>query len=542
MIRTRQITDKLCYDDLVANHLVPDVMQLTHHFSNAYTSRRHPPFVYKAKAMDSYGFIMDYIVRAGLRTSLPSTFHLGNDPVCAVISDLNGDKMVEAVTTFEKYCTSPNIHDIITSSHALVEMLFLTDITLQDVAGCVGMVTNIIKALVDKWMFSVEDIGTNIYYNFETIVGTLSGHPDIVTDFAVFDIKTTSSFKSMEKKSWLQVLAYYAQIKPDNPDMRHVGFVLPNQRELIIIDVSDWDSRPYLDYLVDKADELARYRMTKRALRDKDFIILQCLYELKRCPFIGSHISKRKHIGVTLSDYHDEQPGLPCQLFVRSPRSGRIGQETYDQVEGAAAVIQVNNMKVFIHSAYVINLCANARDERVGDEKGCWAQEFLSDDLRIGNKMGCGGVVVHVGQMINQTLEQATSVMEEMVRTSLAFATETCPLLIETSAGEGNDVCVKIDDLIAFFGRFTSDEQKVLGLCVDTCHIYSSGYEPMYYLDYWTCHSTIPIKLIHFNDSKTMKGSRVDRHKCPGYGYIGPEKMLEVARWASTRGIPMVRE
>src|SRR5690606_33185561 len=98
-------------------------------------------------------------------------------------------------------------------------------------------------------------------------------------------------------------------------------------------------------------------------------------------------------------------------------------------------------------------------------------------------------------------------------------------------------------DLGAFFYRFTSTERKKLGLCVDTCHVFASGVDPLTYLKHWETYvKDIPIRLIHFNDSATVQGSHKDRHATPGTGYIGMAKLDAIAKWCYDRNIPMVRE
>ena len=51
----------------------------------------------------------------------------------------------------------------------------------------------------------------------------------------------------------------------------------------------------------------------------------------------------------------------------------------------------------------------------------------------------------------------------------------------------------------------------------------AAGYNPSDYALSWD--NRVPIKLVHYNDSKVKKGSRVDRHERPGMGQIGQEEM-----------------
>jgi deoxyribonuclease-4 len=156
--------------------------------------------------------------------------------------------------------------------------------------------------------------------------------------------------------------------------------------------------------------------------------------------------------------------------------------------------------------------------------------------------MGGCGVVVHTGARKHLSEPEALTIMEYMVRTALPHATEMCPLLLETPCNEGTEVCGKIEELGNFFFRFTSEERKKLGVCIDTCHVFSAGYDPLLYLQHWEKYCQTPIKLVHFNDSDRECGSCVDRHASPGQGHIGMDKMMAIAKWCSDRNIPMVRE
>lgn len=222
---------------------------------------------------------------------------------------------------------------------------------------------------------------------------------------------------------------------------------------------------------------------------------------------------------------------------LRNPRTGKCNPKTAYQLESARAMISHYNLVYYTHAAYVINLCANQCDN--GDY---WQQKYLNEDLAFTSSIGGRGVVVHTGARKHRTEEEALLIMENMVRDALPYATESCPLLLETPCGEGTEVCSKIEDLGNFFLRFSEEELKKLGLCADTCHIFSSGYDPMTYLEHWEKYSPTPIKLVHFNDSKGTCGSCIDRHAAAGTGHIGMEKMVAIERWCTERSIPMVYE
>ena len=135
--------------------------------------------------------------------------------------------------------------------------------------------------------------------------------------------------------------------------------------------------------------------------------------------------------------------------------------------------------------------------------------------------------------------------MYENILYLIQFATDKCPLLLETPAGKGTQQLVYIEEFIDFFTNIIAknDCKNKLKICIDTCHIYSAGYNPIDYLEKWKEQVNLEsIALVHFNDSKHDRGSRKDKHAYPGDGYIGHQTMNNVANWLIEHDIPMVIE
>lgn len=235
---------------------------------------------------------------------------------------------------------------------------------------------------------------------------------------------------------------------------------------------------------------------------------------------IGSHIP--------LSEIGNAQQST-VQVFLRNPQSG--AQARFDVDEMMAFT---NGRKAFIHAPYTLNICRTDH-ERI---RGC-----VASDLSQGSSTGFRGVVLHTGSATTCDVPTALNNMEATVRHLIAYATEECPLLLETPCGEGNEVCTTIDDMNNFFMRFTEDERLRLSLCVDSCHIYSGGcLNPADYIRKWLEIGVVPIKLIHFNDSNACCHSHKDSHALVGTGLIGYQRMLDVAILGYDNSIPMVIE
>jgi len=131
------------------------------------------------------------------------------------------------------------------------------------------------------------------------------------------------------------------------------------------------------------------------------------------------------------------------------------------------------------------------------------------------------------------------------------FINSDLKIFIETSSGQGSELCYKLEDLVYFFKKLLRNKKVTnkFMLCLDTCHLFSSGYDlttigtvKMFFEIIDELIGINKIGLIHLNDSKTKIGSRIDRHECLGKGYIGMRGLIEFCNYASKYNIPIILE
>jgi deoxyribonuclease-4 len=118
-------------------------------------------------------------------------------------------------------------------------------------------------------------------------------------------------------------------------------------------------------------------------------------------------------------------------------------------------------------------------------------------------------------------------------------ATESCPILLETPAGQGTETLTTYDDFVSFVQSFASAKLRI---CVDTCHVFATGQNPLDYIKKMYTADPHLLKLVHFNDSATPCGSCLDRHAFIGTGKIGYAALKEIADYCKERSIPMLVE
>lgn len=248
----------------------------------------------------------------------------------------------------------------------------------------------------------------------------------------------------------------------------------------------------------------------------------------------GLHIRKNgSYYNSLIKFYRNSNVKLPCQLFTGSNKSWKSVVPADGDIEKTNKF--VTGKDVFVHSKYLVNL-ARPFCEFV---KG---RESLEFDLKYGGMLGFKGVVVHVGKRLKMDNNIAQENMFRNILCVLLNATKECPLVLETPAGQGTEMLTDIIEFIGFYNKFDSIHKEKLKICIDTCHVWSLGYEPLEYIK--TVQEKLPgsLVLVHFNDSKGPKGCRKDRHELPGLGEIGKNRMLEISQHCLKTGIPMVTE
>jgi len=201
---------------------------------------------------------------------------------------------------------------------------------------------------------------------------------------------------------------------------------------------------------------------------------------------------------------------------------------------------------VVVHDSYLINPAAADAALR---RKSISA---LADELRRADALGIPWVVAHPGAAGPQPVKVAVKRAAAGIATALRqTAGSNAGILVETTAGQGSCLGAtfeEIGDLLDAIDVVPGLKRRV-GVCLDTCHVFAAGYRlfPRAALDdtlrEFDKHIGLErLKLIHANDSKRERGSRVDRHEAIGRGKIGREAFRLLVTHPKLRGIPLILE
>ena len=357
----------------------------------------------------------------------------------------------------------------------------------------------------------------DLRYDTELSVDRLQGHPDAQTATQIFEMKLTG----LLKKNWgdflFQVFAYGALCDAATD----LYLVLPLQETVWHASLAGWTQRATMKtFLTTAARQLLDASVERSTIPGQ---LLQLEYK------IGHHVSKEKTLTATAEGLPVDRP---YQIFLGSGMNSRMNLADAD-LAGARAAVERRGVRLYVHSQYIINLCATPG---VKDDYGV---ALLEKNLRGAAAAGFKGVVVHVGKSTTLPLDVAMANMRANVLRALDSATPECPLLLETPAGQGTEMLTAYDDFVGFVRSFASDRLRI---CVDTCHVFAAGADPLDYLRRLTSEHPGLTTLVHFNDSSACCGSCVDRHAFIGTGDIGIDTMRSIADLCLSHSLPMLVE
>jgi len=255
---------------------------------------------------------------------------------------------------------------------------------------------------------------------------------------------------------------------------------------------------------------------------------------------VGGHVSPAGGLPKAL-ERGIERECDAIQIFNQSPRAWRAHQYPEKDVAAfrerlAAGPIHV----VVIHAVYLIN-CASKDPEIRGKSLAA-----LVHALRTGDAIGAHGVVLHPGSAVGEPLEEAFQRVGEAVREALAES-ESCPLLLENTAGAGGTLGRSFGELSDLLGRAGGDPR--LGVCLDCCHMLASGFDIRTYAglagvidDFDREVGLDRLRCLHVNDSKTPLGSNRDRHENLPDGELGREGLAAFLSEPRFEGLPALLE
>jgi deoxyribonuclease-4 len=236
---------------------------------------------------------------------------------------------------------------------------------------------------------------------------------------------------------------------------------------------------------------------------------------------IGAHVSTGGGLPRAI-ERAEERLCDAIQIFNQSPRMWRptaYGQDDFDAFRERFSHSPVES--VFIHAVYLINVASDDAEVRRK------SLQSLTHALTVGDGIGANGVVVHPGSGRGATRAKTMKLIGDAFKRALA-GSESCPLLLENTAGTGFTVGRHADELAEAIERSGGDER--LGICLDSCHLLASGHEVRQPKalsetvdEFGSAIGLERLRCLHLNDSQAPLGSNRDRHANLGDGELGED-------------------
>ena len=199
-------------------------------------------------------------------------------------------------------------------------------------------------------------------------------------------------------------------------------------------------------------------------------------------------------------------------------------------------------LSVFAHANYLINLAAT------NPQFDANSLRALSEELIRADQLKLPFLVLHPGAHLGAGEEAGLeSIIESIDRVLSGIPKIKTRIALETTAGQGSCLGSRFEQLAYIIGRVREPER--LCVCLDTAHIFAAGYNigsesavRNTFRNFDRVIGRDRLVAIHVNDSKTARGSRVDRHEHIGKGKIGLEAFRFIMRDRRFREIPKVLE
>ena len=236
------------------------------------------------------------------------------------------------------------------------------------------------------------------------------------------------------------------------------------------------------------------------------------------------------------------------QVFTDNPTAWTSRSEPHEGLEAFRRQLHAWRIDLLVHASYLVNLATP--DPTVLDR----SIVRMGNELDAARGFGASALNVHIGSHKGSGPEAGI----ERVGVALARILDQRPpdgadprLVLEDSAGQGGGVGVTIDELGAILDaaeRHGADRSR-LGICLDTAHLWGAGYaldDPLAIDAVLEATDALlgpdGLAMIHLNDSRVRRGSRLDRHEHIGAGAIGGSGLGHLLRHPRLASMPMILE
>jgi len=263
--------------------------------------------------------------------------------------------------------------------------------------------------------------------------------------------------------------------------------------------------------------------------RDPDTDALPPLPPLPRIPAdmrLGTHVSSQGG-SFAAPPRAIEIGATALQLFTKTPNQWKEREIGADEAVQFRAALRAAGLPVTVsHDSYLINLASP------DDAMRTRSIESFATELRRCHALGIDYLVSHPGNYMD---DRDAGIARNAAAIAQALQQEQGPtiLCLETTAGTGTALGRTFEELAAIIDAVPPALRRRVGVCVDTCHVYSAGYDLVSDFDgvidaFDRILGLERLRMWHLNDSKTPFGSHRDRHELIAEGSLGEQPFRRI--------------
>ncbi len=258
---------------------------------------------------------------------------------------------------------------------------------------------------------------------------------------------------------------------------------------------------------------------------------------------VGAHVSAEG--GVQNAPLNAAAIGAKAfALFTKNQRqwqAAALGKDQISLFKENCRTRGFDPRHILPHDTYLINL---GNPEKNGLAK---SRHAFSQEMKRCQQLGLVYLNFHPGNHKNLSSEaECLKRIAESVNRALSES-EGVTAVVENTSGQGSAVGYRFEHLRDLIGLVK--EQKRIGVCLDTCHAFSAGYDLRDKQAYERTMKEFDriiglrwLKALHLNDSKALFASRIDRHQNLGKGELGLEPFRLIMNDPRLDELPMILE
>lgn len=193
------------------------------------------------------------------------------------------------------------------------------------------------------------------------------------------------------------------------------------------------------------------------------------------------------------------------------------------------------------HDSYLINL---ATADPILRERSL--DSFRSELLR-SRLLGLDAIVTHPGNATDGNLRRGLEQNAALIQRALEEVDAPTMVLLEVTAGAGSVIGSNFEELAALREHIAPPWRERVGVCFDTCHAFSAGYDLRgnyegVFEEFDRVIGLEHLRLFHLNDSQKPFASKRDRHAGIGEGTLGEDPFRWIMNDPRFANVPKVLE